>query len=56
MKRLNWLLTLVSLTVLVVTGERFSFTTRVVLPPSNFLRLHEVLQMTLMILATVVLS
>jgi hypothetical protein len=56
MKRLNWLFTMVSLTVLVVTVERFSFTTRVVLPPSSFLRLHEVFQMTLIILATVLLS
>jgi hypothetical protein len=56
MKRLNWLLTCVSLVVLVVTVERFSFTTRVVLPPSNFLRVHEVLQMALIILTTVVMS
>jgi hypothetical protein len=56
MKRLNWLLTFVSFIVLIVTVERFSFTTRLVLPPSSFLRLHEVLQMALIILTTVVLS
>src|SRR5579859_1640300 len=55
MKRLNVLLTLSSFVVLLVTIERFSFTTNVVLQPYNFLRLHEVIQTTVIILATVLI-
>ncbi len=36
MKRLNWLLPLMSLNVLVVTLEQFSFTTQVILQPYSF--------------------
>jgi hypothetical protein len=56
MRRLNWLFTATSLTVLVVTVERFSFTTRILLQPWDFLRLHELVQMSVIILATVVIQ
>ena len=56
MRRLNWLFTATSVSVLVVTAERFSFTTRVVLAPWDFLRLHELVQMLVVILATVVIQ
>jgi hypothetical protein len=55
MKRLHFLLALTSLTVLLVTIERFSFTTKIILQPYSFLRLHEVVQMIFIILATVVI-
>lgn len=55
MNRLNLLFTLSSLNVLLVTIERFSFTTKIVLPPFDFLRLHEVVQMLVIILFTVIL-
>ncbi|MFN8526631.1 MAG: hypothetical protein U0821_26305 [Chloroflexota bacterium] len=55
MNCLNWILFLTSLNVVLVSVERFSFTTRVLLPPADFLRLHEVFQMTVVILITVVL-
>jgi|GEM_PF-1125229 len=55
MKTLNWLFTLTSINVLLVTIERFSPTTKILLQPYNFLRLHEILQMTTLILFTVVL-
>src|SRR5258706_7000090 len=55
MKRLNLILTLTSLTVILVTVERFSFTGKIILQPYNFLRLHEVIQMSLIILITAIL-
>ncbi|MBI2617282.1 hypothetical protein HYW55_04065 [Candidatus Gottesmanbacteria bacterium] len=55
MKRLNWIFTLSSLNVLLVTVERFSFTGKILLQPYNFLRLHEIVQMTTLILFTVLL-
>ncbi len=55
MHKLNILFTLSSLSVILVTIERFSFTTKVLLQPYNFLRLHEVIQMTLFILLTVLI-
>src|SRR5260221_11578758 len=51
----NFLLTLTSLNVLLVTIERFSPTTQILLQPYNFLRLHEVFQMSFLILATVLI-
>jgi len=51
--RLNLLFTLSSLSVLLVTIERFSFTGKILLQPYNFLRLHEIIQMTVIILLTV---
>lgn len=55
MKRLHILLSLSSLNVLLVTIERFSFTTEIILQPANFLRLHELVQMTTLILFTVLI-
>lgn len=55
MHRLNWLFTCSSLVVLLVTAERYSFTTKILLHPGNFLRLHEFVQMNLIILLTVIL-
>ncbi len=51
----NILLTLTSLNVLLVTVERLSPTTKILLQPYNFLRLHEVIQMLILILATVLI-
>jgi hypothetical protein len=56
MVRMNLLFTATSLSVLLVTVERFSVTTEIVLPPFHFLRLHEVVQMTVLILLTVVIQ
>ncbi|MFF2146762.1 hypothetical protein [Kitasatospora sp. NPDC058190] len=53
MSRMNLLFTLTSLSVVLVAVERFSFTTKVLLRPYGFLRLHELLQMTTLILVTV---
>lgn len=55
MNRLNILFTLSSLSVILVTIERFSFTTKVLLQPYDFLRLHEVVQMTVLILLTTII-
>lgn len=55
MHRLNLLFTLSSLNVLLVTIERFSFTTKILLQPYGFLRLHEVFQIVVLILFTVVI-
>lgn len=51
--RIFWLNSLV---VLAVTIERFSRTTRVVLPPHSFLSLHQLIQTAVLILASVVLA
>ncbi len=50
--KINLLFTLSSLSVLLVTIERFSFTTKILLQPYNFLRLHEMVQMIFLILFT----
>lgn len=55
MNRLNLLFSLSSLSVVLVTIERFSPTTKILLPPYNFLRLHELVQMIFLILFTVVI-
>ena len=55
MQRLNYWLTLSSISVLLVTVERFSPTTKIILQPYSFLRLHEVVQMLLIILSTVLI-
>jgi hypothetical protein len=49
MTRMNRLFTAASLAVVLVSVERFSFTTEVFLEPSRFLRLHELVQMTVII-------
>ena len=53
MKKLNFLLTIASFNVLLVTIERFSPTTKITLQPYSFLHLHEVFQITVLILITV---
>jgi len=55
MKRLNVLFSLSSLTVFLVTLERFSFTTKILFQPYNFIRLHELVQMNGLILFTVLI-
>lgn len=55
MNKLNWIFTLSSISVLLVTIERFSFTGKVLLQPYNFIRLHEIVQMVVLILITVVI-
>jgi hypothetical protein len=55
MKRLHILFSLNSLVVVLVSIERFSFTTRVLLQPYQFLRLHEAIQIVVLILATVII-
>src|SRR3989344_43000 len=55
MHALNRLFTLSSLSVLLVTIERFSFTTKILLQPYDFLRLHELVQMVVIILLTVII-
>jgi hypothetical protein len=55
MKRINLLLTLLSLNAVLVTVERFSFTTKIILQPYSFLRLHELVQMTVIILISAVI-
>lgn len=52
MNRLNLLFTLSSLSVILVTVERFSFTTKILLPPADFIRLHQLVQMIVIILIT----
>lgn len=56
MKPVNRLLTLLSLTTVVITIERFSPTTRILLQPYNFLHLHEVVQMGIITAFSVLIS
>jgi len=55
MHPINLLFSLTSLDVILVTLERFSFTTSVFLPPHDFIRLHEAFQMIFLILGTVLI-
>lgn len=55
MKTLNWIFTFSSINLILISIERFSPTTKILLQPYNFLRLHEILQMTTLILFTVIL-
>lgn len=56
MKKVNLLLTLSSLTAVLIILERLSLTTKVILQPYSFLRLHEVLQMSVVVLLSSVIS
>lgn len=56
MKPVNRLITLLSLTAVIITIERFSGTTKVLLQPYQFLRLHELVQMGLITAFSVVIS
>jgi len=55
MKYLHILFSLNSLVVVLVSIERFSFTTHVLLQPYQFLRLHEAIQIAVLILATTII-
>src|SRR5581483_3950424 len=55
MSKLNKLFSLYSLVVILVSVERYSPTTKILLQPYSYLRLHEVLQMTVLILLSVVI-
>lgn len=55
MHKLNLLFSLSSLSVILVTVERFSFTTKILLQPHSFMRLHEIVQMIFLILLTVII-
>ncbi len=55
MKKIHTLLTLSSLNVILISIERYSPTTKILLQPYSYLRLHEVLQMTTLILFTVII-
>lgn len=55
MRRINLLLTFLSLNAVLVTIERFSFTTQIILQPYSFLRLHEVFQITILILISAII-
>ena len=55
MRRLHILFSLNALVVVLVSIERLSFTTHVLLQPYQFLRLHEAIQIVLLILATVII-
>lgn len=55
MRKLHILLTLSSLNVILVSIERFSPTTQILLQPDNYLHLHELIQMTILILFTVII-
>lgn len=56
MRPLNLLFTIASINVLVITLERFSFTTGVLLEPYKFIRLHELLQGPIFLTVSVILS
>ncbi len=56
MTRINVLLTLLSLNAVLVIVERLSETTKIILQPYNFLRVHEVFQMTIVITLSITLS
>jgi hypothetical protein len=55
MNNLNKILTWSSISVLLVSIERYSFTDKILLQPYNFLRLHEIVQMVILILITILL-
>lgn len=56
MKPINILLSLLSLNALVIIIERLSPTTKIILEPYSFLRLHEVVQMLLIIPFSFIIS
>ena len=56
MSKLNLLLTLLSLNALLVIVERLSPTTQILLQPYNYLRLHEVFQMSIVITISIIIS
>jgi hypothetical protein len=56
MNRLNSAFTVTSVLVLLVTIERFSFTTTIVLQPYSFIRLHELVQGPILLTLFLVVS
>jgi hypothetical protein len=56
MNRLNTLFTIYSITAFIVIVERLSPTTKILLPPYNFIRLHEINQTVIFLSITIVLS
>lgn len=56
MHRLNLLFSLISLSVLLTTIERFSFTTKILLQPYSFMRLHELFQIIFLLLFSIIIS
>src|ERR1051326_4030128 len=56
MNRLNGAFTVTSVLVLLVTIERFSFTTTILLPPYSFIRLHELVQGPILLTLFLVVS
>jgi hypothetical protein len=56
MNRLNRAFTVTSVLVLLVTIERFSFTTTIVLQPFTFIRLHELIQGPILLTLFLVVS
>src|SRR5438045_444210 len=56
MKPLNVFFTMYSITAFIVIVERLSPTTRILLPPANFIRLHEINQTVIFLSITVLLS
>src|SRR5258706_390479 len=56
MRKLNLLFTFSSINVLLVTIERFSFTSNILFQPFNFIRLHELLQGPVLLTIFIILS
>jgi hypothetical protein len=56
MNRLNGAFTFTSVLVLLVTIERFSFTTTILLPPHSFIKLHELVQGPILLTLFLVVS
>lgn len=56
MSKINLLLTLLSLDAVLVIIERVSPTTRIILQPYSYLRVHEVFQMTVVIMLSMIIS
>src|SRR4051812_13006192 len=54
MKRVILILSLLSLNAVLTIIERLSFTTNIILQPYNFLRLHEIIQITIFLPMSVI--
>ena len=56
MKQLNLIFSLYSLTAFIIIVERLSPTTKILLPPDNFIRLHEINQTIIFLSISIILS
>lgn len=56
MRKINVIFSLYSLTACIIIIERLSPTTRIILSPYHFIRLHELIQTTLFLSITIILS